>query len=332
MTASLKVTASLVARNEASLLAGCLEGLGFADDILVLDMESADDTRKIATEYGARVVSVPLEPVAERVRNVAFEEAGGADWVFFTAPDERLSPRFGAQLRLVLEKTDPHVAAYRVPVTLVAFGRKLRYGVLSGAGNQNIRLVRPARAHWPGDVPAHTEPTIDGEVENLFGRIDPIEDHGFRDIAQVVEKLLRYAPTEAQGVAPASLLYGDAARFAFRNLVVKEAWRDGTAGIFTTGLITMAVWVRDCYTWERLGYPEIQLKRWEKATLTSTKSLRRGVGIVRRRVPRYLSRAMSGSWSLRARSSVEGSRTGRETRLGDGSGISPAPARRGSDD
>jgi hypothetical protein len=294
----IRIMGAVVARNDADLLDGCLACLRFTDDIVVLDMGSSDDTSRIASRHLARVIAVPIEPIAERVRNVALEHgaAMGADWVLMIDPDERVSERFGSQLRPILRGTDPRVAGYRVAVPVVAFGRELEHGLNRSTGG-TIRILRPERARWSHRVPAHTEPTVDGLVGDLVGDVDPIRNHAFRTVAQLVEKLGRYGSSD-EGQSQSDRLDGTGAlRCAVDLLIRRQAWRDGFPGLVAASFPVMEAWLRDCYAWEARGYPDVDMTRRESAALLSILLSLRSADAVRQRVHRFARRVVRGGVS-----------------------------------
>ena len=315
-----RIMAAVVARNDAQLLEGSLACLGFADDVVVLDMDSSDETFGIATRLGAEVISVPVEPIAERVLNVALDHGArrGADWVIVIAPDERVSERFGPQLRTILRDADPDIAGYRVAVPVVAFGIELQHG-LNRSGGGTIRVLRPGRGRWPDQAPAHTEPTIDGLVGDLVGGIDPIHNHAFRTMPQLVEKLSRYASSDDRRLSEDGPPVGTAAlRRAVDLLIRRQAWRDGFPGIVAASFPIMEAWLRDCYAWEAAGYRDVEVKRRERVALLGILVSLRYADAVRQRIHRGVrrvtgSRPAAASFARRSPACEEPERAAHQT-------------------
>src|SRR5438105_9885251 len=84
------ISAILITYNEQADLPDALQSLrGVADEIVVVDSGSADRTREIARELGARVVSCPFTNFGEQ-KNFAAAQAAH-DWVLSLDADERLS-------------------------------------------------------------------------------------------------------------------------------------------------------------------------------------------------------------------------------------------------
>jgi glycosyltransferase involved in cell wall biosynthesis len=87
----------LITKNEAANIRACLESVAWADEIVVVDSASADDTVRMAKEMGAQVHVLPdwpgFGPQKNRVLNYASK-----DWVFSIDADERVTPELRAEI------------------------------------------------------------------------------------------------------------------------------------------------------------------------------------------------------------------------------------------
>ncbi len=93
MAEKITISACLIVRNEEKNLPGCLDTLrSVADEIIVVDTGSSDNTERAARRRGARVYTVPWEEDFSRARNEALERARG-DWILVLDADERLAWR-----------------------------------------------------------------------------------------------------------------------------------------------------------------------------------------------------------------------------------------------
>jgi hypothetical protein len=95
------ISAFVVAYNRAAILGTCLRALRFADEVIVVDKSSTDDTRAIAEKYATQVVTVPWSPTVEETRDFAASLCTH-DWILFLDDDECLSPRTGPFIRAQL--------------------------------------------------------------------------------------------------------------------------------------------------------------------------------------------------------------------------------------
>jgi len=81
------VSAYIIAYNEAEKIRAAVESVLWADDIVVADSYSTDDTAAIAGELGARVVQIPFNGFGD-LRNQALA-ACRHEWIFSLDADER---------------------------------------------------------------------------------------------------------------------------------------------------------------------------------------------------------------------------------------------------
>jgi glycosyltransferase involved in cell wall biosynthesis len=87
-----KITLSMIARNEAEYLEECLQSVqGVVDEIVLVDTGSTDATPQIAERYGAKVIHAEWQNDFAAARNIALQHATG-DWILVLDADERLTP------------------------------------------------------------------------------------------------------------------------------------------------------------------------------------------------------------------------------------------------
>ncbi|HMA28948.1 MAG TPA: glycosyltransferase family 2 protein, partial [Thermoanaerobaculia bacterium] len=107
------LTVVLLVKNEQDRLPEALESVGFADEIVVADTGSTDETVRIARLGGARVESIGWEGfVASRNRAIA---QARHDWVLVLDADERVTPALRREILAALERDDPGISGYRMP-------------------------------------------------------------------------------------------------------------------------------------------------------------------------------------------------------------------------
>lgn len=138
------LTALVVSRNEAHELRRCLPTIAFCDEIVVVDLESADDTAAVAADYGARVVAAAPVPTVERARLAALEHVH-TDWVLLTDPDEELPAALARHIGELLDSVGDDVALVYAPIEYRFRNRPLRGTVWGGLRERRL-LVRLAGA------------------------------------------------------------------------------------------------------------------------------------------------------------------------------------------
>jgi glycosyltransferase involved in cell wall biosynthesis len=232
------ISACIVCRNEADKLGPCLESVAWTDEILVLDLESTDESAEVARSHGARVISHAPVPVVEAVRNVLGDEAIG-EWILALDPDERVTP--GLRDRLLELRHRADIDAVAIPFMNYDLGYPARHPV--HRYDPKPRFYRRGRVRWP-EVP-NTLPRIPADrVFALPARDDLVMIHERnRTIPEAIERALRYAPAEAQSmvergeVFTARTMLRTLGGKAYKQFVVAKPWREGVPGFFRAGIL-----------------------------------------------------------------------------------------------
>lgn len=170
------ISATIITQNEAANIARAIRSLDCADEIVVVDSGSTDETVKIASELGARVIPHSWEGFAAQKRFAASQAEH--DWILSLDADEELNEDARAAV-LVWKQSTPSVVAYR-------FARRARYlgrWILHSGWypDWKIRLFNRNHARWQGDY-VHESVVAEGKVETLGGEIlhytcDFLNDH-----------------------------------------------------------------------------------------------------------------------------------------------------------
>ena len=110
-TAGVPLSCTIIAKNEADRIARCIEAVRpVADDIVVVDSGSSDDTVAIAEKLGARVVFRSWDGFGPQKRFA--EDQAKHDWILNLDADEVLSPALADEIKALLAKS-PALKAYR---------------------------------------------------------------------------------------------------------------------------------------------------------------------------------------------------------------------------
>lgn len=238
MIRRMAISACIVCRNEADKLAPCLESVGWADEVVVLDLQSSDGSAELARRAGARVLTHAPVPVVEAVRNVVADAAHG-DWVLAVDPDERVSPGLAAELRRVSQRAD--VDAVVVPRTNFDFGHAPSSPLQRF--EPQLRMYRRAAVRWP-HFPNALPQVEEERLVRVAARdeLTLIHDRN-RNIPEAIDRVRRYAPAQAQAMIEAGELF-TARRMVltlgeklYRHFVLARALRDGVPGLMRAGLM-----------------------------------------------------------------------------------------------
>jgi glycosyltransferase involved in cell wall biosynthesis len=229
-----RLFAVILTYNESAHIVECVASVRFADQVIVFDSVSTDDTVALAEQAGAQVIQRPFDDYASQ-RNAALDaaQAAGADWVFFVDADERVGDALAAEVRAVIAQPDAdRYAGWRVSRHNYIFGKLTR-----GAGwypDYQTRLLRTGRAGYDPTRKVHEVVELEGELGTL---VEPLTHYNYRDLPQFIAKQQRYTAYEArilleQGVRPKPRNYilQPLRHFKWRYLTLK-GYRDGFHGL-----------------------------------------------------------------------------------------------------
>jgi hypothetical protein len=156
------ITALLHTANDALRLGRALETLLPCDEILIVDHDSADATRHIAREYGARIVAA-----ADHARASHYLDLARNDWIFCMVPSESLTESLQASL-FEWSATPPQTVAGAPPFSICI--RQQVGDAWQDFPVLETRLIPRGWNRWSGRLPAH-EPSaiaLQGELLLFF--------------------------------------------------------------------------------------------------------------------------------------------------------------------
>ena len=185
-----RITAAIVAGNEEDRIAGAVRSAAWADEVLVLDSESADRTAAIARAEGARVVVEPWRGYGAQKNRAA--ELALHDWILSLDADERTSPELAAAVAALPE--DPDEAAFAVRRRNYFAGRPIRHWPWSW--ERVVRLYDRRRARF-SERRVHESLEVEGRVGELAGVIEHFTYRGWDDYRERRRRYARLGAEEA---------------------------------------------------------------------------------------------------------------------------------------
>ncbi len=193
---SVAVSVVVLTRDEEVNIARCLASVAWADQVVVVDSGSTDNTVPIARSLGADVVQQPwLGFSGQREFTLRLPELRH-DWVYFVDADEWVSPHLAAEVAIKLDA--PAGAAFAQRFRLVFQGTWIRHCGWYG-GSWIVRLVDRRYAKFDGSLIGERV-SVDGPVGRLA---NDIVDEDRKGLAAWLHKHVRYAQFQAQHrVAP----------------------------------------------------------------------------------------------------------------------------------
>ncbi len=180
---------AIIALNAQGRIAECLDALRFADDIVVVDGGSSDNTVSIAKEHGARVIVSADWPGFGPQKNQAVA-ALATDWILSVDTDEVVTPELAEAIRQALEA--PRANVYALDRLSGFCGHWVRH---SGWYPDWVpRLFKRGMARFSDDL-VHERLLFDARAERLAGRL---LHYSYDDFETVLRKMNAYSSAGAQ--------------------------------------------------------------------------------------------------------------------------------------
>lgn len=229
----MKIAAVVLTKNEARHIADCLATLDWADERVVFDSFSDDDTVPIARASGAQVLQHAFKGYASQ-RNAALEQVE-ADWIFFVDADERATPELGAEIRQVVHRQE---VGWWVPRRNIIWGKHIRH--TGWSPDYQMRLLKRGFARYDPAREVHEVGLLDGAEGFLQ---NPLTHYNYDTVRQFVQKQGRYTAYEARillesGVVPrARSLIGQPLREFYRRFISLQGYKDGGHGLLLSLLM-----------------------------------------------------------------------------------------------
>jgi glycosyltransferase involved in cell wall biosynthesis len=181
----MNISIAILACNEAENLRRTLPSVAWADELVLVDSGSTDDTIAIAKGFGAKVFSEPWKGYGAQM-NSALDKCT-SPWIFSLDADEELTPELQTEIRALL-KAEPRFDAYWVPRRNQIFGRWMRHG--GQYPDYKLRLFRQGTARLREDTEPHATPKWAGPKGKLRG---DLLHYQYPTVALYIEHMNRYS-------------------------------------------------------------------------------------------------------------------------------------------
>ena len=218
----------VITKNEAGNIGACLQSLGFADQLVVLDSGSWDTTLEIARKMGAEV-SENLEWLGFGIQKNRALALARCDWVLSIDADERVTQQLQDEILVALE--NPAFDVYSFPRLSSYCGQYMHY---SGWHPDRVtRLFRRGAAEFSREL-VHEKVVGSSPVGQLES---PLLHESFKTFEAVMDKANRYSTAGAlmlfergKTASPAKAL-GHGAWAFFRTYILRRGFMDGRMGL-----------------------------------------------------------------------------------------------------
>ncbi len=241
------VAVTIITKNEEAHIAAAIESVAWANEIIVVDCGSRDDTVAIAKACGARVEHRNWTGWVDQ-KNFAHSLASH-DWILSLDADERVTPELAAEIRALLA-TEPAHRGYRMPRVGFMLGRWIR--TTDFYPDYQLRLYDRRHARWEGEL-VHESVALDGPRGYLRHEL---LHYSYGDLEDQAARINRYSTLGADKLlarhARAGLIavvFQAPAAF-LRSYILRRGFMDGMAGFILSAMSGYSVFLKYAKLWE----------------------------------------------------------------------------------
>ncbi len=234
MKNKIKLSFSLIAHNEEKNIKRCLESIKWADEIIVVDCESSDNTVKIAGKYTKNIFHKKNNANLNINKSFGISKAKG-EWIFYIDPDEVITKNLKKEILHIIN-SDTEYSGFKLP-RLNYYG----FGFLHHGGNYpdtQLRLFKKGKAKFPNKH-VHERLKVDGKVGRLKNYM---LNYPYNTVSEYINKLNFYTDFQTdywikrgKKLTKTGLIlnitYKPIQKF-FERFILKAGFLDGLAGFF----------------------------------------------------------------------------------------------------
>jgi glycosyltransferase involved in cell wall biosynthesis len=222
------LSVAIITLNEENMLPDGLRSVAFADEVVVVDSGSTDNTVALAQQHGARVITEPWRGFGPQ-KQFAIDQCRNS-WVLVLDADERIPAETATEIISLLSNT-MQFDAYSFPRVNFFAGRLIRHG--SWGNDRVVRLFNKTTCKMSSRM-VHESVEVKGPVGNAK---KIIYHYTRQSLQQMLDKINQYSSIGAQELFRSgkkatvikALLNG---MWAFvHNYFIRLGFIDGSAGL-----------------------------------------------------------------------------------------------------
>jgi glycosyltransferase involved in cell wall biosynthesis len=235
------VSAAIITLNEQHNIAGALESVSWADEIIIVDSGSQDRTLEICRGFTDKIFRREWTGFVDQ-KNYAVAKASN-DWILSLDADERVSPELREEIREEM-RSGFRNDGYSIPRKARFMGRWILHG--DWYPDCQVRLFDRRKGKWRGGR-VHESVTVAGTTGRMRAEI---HHYTYRDFSEYLRKLETYSTLAAMDysergrkTAPLMLLAKPLGVFV-KAYLLKGGFRDGSAGFVVAVMGAVSVFFK----------------------------------------------------------------------------------------
>lgn len=259
MTQSISVVINTF--NEEKSISKAIKSVSWADEIIVCDMHSEDNTVQVAKKLGAKIIFHKRVNFVEPARNFAISKTSHP-WILILDSDEEISKGLTKRLKEMLSK--PIVSDFvEIPRKNIIFNKWIK--AASWWPDYQIRFFKKDAVVWNDQI--HSRPETHGIGLTLPAEEDlTILHNNYQSISQFIDRLNRYTSIEAMQLKDQGYVFEwtDLIQKPFNEFLSRffanQGYKEGLHGLALSFLQAFSFLIVYLKLWESLKFNEQELK------------------------------------------------------------------------
>lgn len=264
-----KISAVVTVYNEEKNIEKCLKSLKFADEIIVVDNESTDNTVIVSKKYTSKIFTQKNNPREIDIqKNFGFDKASN-DWILSIDADEEVSKELSEEIKKILSvkpSSIPQINGFWLPRKNFIFGKWMEFA--GWYPDYQLRLFRKGKGRYTKKH-VHENLSIEGETAKLK---EHIIHHNYNSMQQFLNKTFNYAQNEADNLLLKGyeFNYFDVIKFPLSEFLsrffARKGYKDGFHGLILSLLMAFYHFVIFTFIWEKKDFPQYNNKEFLNET------------------------------------------------------------------
>jgi glycosyltransferase involved in cell wall biosynthesis len=244
-----KLSVTIITKNEEKNIERCLNSLDWADEIVVVDTNSTDNTVKICREYNCKVLETEWKGFG-LTKKYAVDNAT-YDWIFSIDADEEVTEKLKEKIVDVLRTPSPRHNAYKVKRESFYLGKKINYAGWNK--DYPLRFFNRRYGNF-NDKIVHESVEVQGEL----GKIEaPLLHYTYPTLKSHLSKINRYGELDAKKkfdrnkkASIGKALLASLIKF-IKMYIFQKGFLDGKIGFVLCLNSAFGVYIKYMFLWEK---------------------------------------------------------------------------------
>ena len=242
----MKLSATVIVLNESRNIQMCLESLSWADEIVLVDTGSTDDTKEIASRYTEKIFDLKWEGFGKS-KKYAKEKASGK-WILSIDADEVITEKLKNEILDVINSPESQ-DGYFIPRQSNFLGKWIKHS--GWYPDYVLRLFKKDKGSFTTDK-VHEKVEVDGKTDYLKNELLHYTDP---DLNHYLDKLNNYTTFSAEQLYQRNkranlldIVFRPIAIF-FKMYFFKLGFLDGRVGLVLAGCSAFHVFFKYSKLW-----------------------------------------------------------------------------------